>query len=63
LAKRPAGKDARHLALDPTNRWLLIANHDPDTIAVFARDSKAGKQASEGRTFPQHRPRCLYLFK
>jgi 6-phosphogluconolactonase len=53
------GKRPRHLALDPTERWLLIANQDTDTIAVFARDRKSGKLANEGKTFPLSKPQCL----
>ena len=53
------GKRPRHLAVDQTDRWLLIANQDTDTIAVFARDSKTGKLADEGKTFPISRPQCL----
>jgi 6-phosphogluconolactonase len=53
------GKRPRHLALDPTDRWLLVANQDTDTIAVFARDDKSGKLANEGKTFPLSRPQCL----
>lgn len=53
------GKRPRHLVVDPTDRWLLIANQDTDTIAVFARDMKTGKLASEGKTFPLSRPQCL----
>lgn len=53
------GKRPRHLAVDPTDRWLLIANQDTDSIAVFARDRKSGKLAHEGRTFPLSRPQCL----
>jgi 6-phosphogluconolactonase len=53
------GKRPRHLVVDPTDRWLLIANQDTDTVAIFARDSKTGKVANEGRTFPLSRPQCL----
>jgi 6-phosphogluconolactonase len=53
------GKRPRHLALDPTDRWLLVANQDTDAITVFARDSKTGKVANEGKTFPLSRPQCL----
>jgi 6-phosphogluconolactonase len=53
------GKRPRHLALDPTDRWLLVANQDTDTIAVFARDNKTGKLANEGKTFPLSKPQCL----
>lgn len=53
------GKTPRHLALDPTERWLLIANQDSDNIAVFARDSKTGKLAGSGRSYPRVKPQCL----
>jgi 6-phosphogluconolactonase len=53
------GKRPRHLVVDPTDRWLLVANQDTDTIAVFARDSKTGKLANEGKTFPLSKPQCL----
>jgi 6-phosphogluconolactonase len=60
IGKTPCGgKRPRHLTLDPTDRWLLVANQDTDTIAVFARDSKTGKPANEGKTFPLSRPQCL----
>ncbi len=53
------GKIPRHLALDPTEKWLLVANEDSDNIAVFARDEKSGRLAESDRTFPQSRPQCL----
>jgi 6-phosphogluconolactonase len=53
------GKRPRHLVVDPSDRWLLIANQDTDTIAVFARDQKTGKLAKDGKTFPLSKPQCL----
>ncbi len=53
------GKIPRHLALDPTERWLLVANEDSDNIAVFSRDEKTGKLGGSAKTFPQARPQCL----
>ena len=53
------GKVPRHLALDPTERWLLVANQESDTISVFARDAKNGKLAETGRDFPLSKPQCL----
>ena len=37
------GKVPRHLALDPTGRWLLVANQTSDNIAVFAREPHSCK--------------------
>lgn len=53
------GKRPRHLALDPTDGWLLVANQDTDNLAVFRRDGKTGKLAKDGKTFPLGKPQCL----
>jgi 6-phosphogluconolactonase len=53
------GKIPRHLTLDPTERWLLVANQDSDNIAVFARDEETGKLAETGKSFSQSKPQCL----
>jgi len=53
------GKLPRHIALDPTGRWLLAANQDSDNISVFARDPRTGKLNSPGRSFPVSKPQCL----
>jgi 6-phosphogluconolactonase len=53
------GKIPRHLALDPTEKWLLVANQDSDAIAVFARDEKTGKLGETGKSFPISKPECL----
>jgi 6-phosphogluconolactonase len=53
------GKRPRHLALDPTDRWLLIANQDTNTISVFPRDRKTGRLSNTGKDFPLDRPECL----
>ncbi|MBS1822836.1 MAG: lactonase family protein [Acidobacteria bacterium] len=53
------GKTPRHIALDPTGKWLLVANQATDNLSVFARDSKTGKLANEGKDFPLSRPQCI----
>ena len=53
------GKIPRHLALDPTERWLLVANQDSNVISVFARDGQSGKLAETGKSFPISKPQCL----
>jgi 6-phosphogluconolactonase len=52
------GKVPRHLALDPSGRWLLVANQVSDNIAVLARDPKTG-QLTAGQSFPLSKPQCL----
>jgi 6-phosphogluconolactonase len=52
------GKVPRHIALDSSGRWLLVANQVSDDIAVLGRDTKTG-QLTEGKSFPVSRPQCL----
>lgn len=53
------GKIPRHIALDPSERWLLVANQDTNGIAIFARDPKTGLLAEEGKTVELENPMCL----
>ena len=53
------GAVPRDLALDPSEKYLLVANQVGDTIAVFARDAKTGRLAENAKTFPISRPQCL----
>jgi 6-phosphogluconolactonase len=52
------GKVPRHLTLDPSGRWLLVANQASDNIAVLARDTRTG-QLTAGKSFPLSKPQCL----
>jgi 6-phosphogluconolactonase len=52
------GKVPRHLTLDPSGRWLLVANQASDNIAVLARDARTGQLAA-GKSFSLSRPQCL----
>jgi 6-phosphogluconolactonase len=53
------GKVPRHIALDPTENWLLVANQESNGIAVFRRDSKDGQLQATGPTAPLQSPQCL----
>ncbi len=53
------GKVPRHIALDPSDRWLLSANEETNNIAVFARNQLTGHLAHTGKSFPQAKPQCL----
>jgi len=53
------GKIPRHIALDPSERFLLAANQESDNIAVFARDKKTGVLDGNGKSYPLSRPQCL----
>ncbi|MDT7810720.1 MAG: 6-phosphogluconolactonase [Acidobacteriaceae bacterium] len=53
------GKTARHIALDPTGRFLLIACQDSGGIVVLPRDPASGRLCDPLHTYPIASPRCL----
>jgi len=53
------GRTPRHIALDPADGWLLVANQDSDNIAVIRRDRQTGRLEKTGESFPQIKPQCL----
>jgi 6-phosphogluconolactonase len=53
------GTVPRHLTLDPSERWLLVANQGSDNIAVFPRDPASGQLSEMGKSFPLSKPQCL----
>lgn len=50
------GKTPRYLVLDPTERWLLVANQDSNWISVFARNPETGELAEECKNYPAVTP-------
>lgn len=53
------GNVPRHIALDPTEKWLLVANQGSDNITVLRRDAKTGLIAKTGKEFAISKPQCL----
>jgi 6-phosphogluconolactonase len=53
------GKVPRHLSLDPSGRWLLVANQASDNIFVLKVDPRSGKVTDAGKNFPLSKPQCL----
>ena len=53
------GKIPRHLALDPSGRWLLVANQVSDNISVLSIDPRSGKASDVDKSFPLSKPQCL----
>jgi len=49
----------RNFSLDPTGRWLLVANQRSDSVVVFARDQKSGKLTPTPRRLALPSPVCL----
>jgi 6-phosphogluconolactonase len=42
------GQTPRHFALDPTGRWLIAANQQSGTLAVFSVDQSTGRLSPVG---------------
>jgi 6-phosphogluconolactonase len=50
------GKTPRNFVLDPTERWMLVANQDSSWISVFARNPETGELANGGKNFDAATP-------
>ena len=50
------GKIPRNFVLDPTERWMLVANQSSNLISVFARNRETGALAEEGKSFAAATP-------
>jgi len=53
------GKIPRNFVLDPTERWMLVANQDSNNISVFARNPETGELAEQGKSFAVQAPMCI----
>ena len=53
------GKIPRNFTLDPTERWMLVANQDSNNISVFARNPETGVLADQGKSFVVPAPMCI----
>jgi 6-phosphogluconolactonase len=53
------GKTPRNFALDPTERWMLVANQNSDQLSVFARNPDTGELAKEGNSYRCPAPMCI----
>jgi 6-phosphogluconolactonase len=53
------GKTPRNFTLDPTERWMLVANQDSSLVSVFACNPETGELAGEGKSFAAATPMCI----
>jgi 6-phosphogluconolactonase len=54
------GKTPRNFRIDPTGKYLLLANQDSDTLVLFAIDRQSGKLTPVGQPIPTVRsPSCV----
>jgi 6-phosphogluconolactonase len=50
------GKTPRNFVLDPSERWMLVANQNSDLISVFTRNPETGALAEEGKSVAAETP-------
>ncbi len=53
------GEWPRNFSLDPTERWLLVANQRSDSVVVFGRDPENGRLTPTRQRIAIPRPVCL----
>ena len=53
------GVTPRNFRLDPTERWMLVANQNSSNLSVFARDPKTGQLSNQGKNYPCPTPMCI----
>jgi 6-phosphogluconolactonase len=53
------GKTPRNFTLDPTEKWMLVANQNSSQVSVFARDPETGALSNEGKSYPCASPMCI----
>jgi 6-phosphogluconolactonase len=53
------GTVPRDITLDPSERWMLVANQGSDAIAVIERDVKSGRLAGSATKVNLVKPQCL----
>jgi 6-phosphogluconolactonase len=55
------GKEPRNFTLDPSGKWLLVANQESDSIVIFWVDPQTGMIRPTGRRLTVPRPTCLKM--
>lgn len=53
------GKNCRHIALDPTNRWIVVSHQSSNDLAVLPRNSQSGHLSPTRHTYPVNKPMCV----
>jgi 6-phosphogluconolactonase len=60
IGRTPSGGvTPRNATLDPTERWMLVANQNSNLISVFARNPGTGTLADQGKSFAAQTPMCI----
>lgn len=60
MGKTPSGGTTpRNFVLDPTERWMVVANQNSSNLAVFARNPQTGALAAEFKSYECPSPMCI----
>lgn len=57
------GKNPRDFNLDPSGKWILVANQDSDNILVYPRDLKTGMLKDQTQIVGTSKPVCLRFLR
>jgi 6-phosphogluconolactonase len=57
------GKNPRDFNLDPTGKWVLVANQDSDNILVYPRDLQTGMLKASPQMVATSKPVCLRFLR
>jgi 6-phosphogluconolactonase len=57
------GKEPRNFTLDPSGRYLLVANQNSNNIVIFRVDRQTGLLQPTGEELPVPSPSCLKLVR
>jgi 6-phosphogluconolactonase len=55
------GKKPRDFCIDPTGKFLLVANQDSDNVVIFRRDLQTGALTPTGKSVEVGSPVCLQM--
>ena len=53
------GNVPRHFAVDPSGKWVVVANQESDNLVVLRCNVHTGKLSSSGRQYPIDSPVCV----
>ena len=60
VQRLPAGGQAPwSFAIDPSGRWMLVANQASNAVVVFARDPATGRLSPTSQSIAVSKPTCI----
>ena len=57
------GQEPRNFTIDPTGKWLLVANQESDSVVIFQVNPTTGMIRPTGQTLHVPKPTCLKMIK